>query len=84
MKESENKGLLQSIVEEVLPEEPGPEDIRNEIWEELSDIYYKYEYRDQKNAFREVMYEITSKINEGKWESIYQKLYRKKQKASHL
>ena len=41
-------------------------------------LYYKYE--DQKKAFREVMYDICEKIKDGKWESVYNKLYRAEQK----
>ncbi len=50
--------------------------IKNEVWVDLSAVYYKYEDEDQKKAFREVVYEISEKITEGKWNAIYKKLYR--------
>jgi hypothetical protein len=52
------------------------EGIKEEVWEDLSALYYKYEDNDQKKAFREIMHEISEKINENKWDTIYKKLYR--------
>jgi hypothetical protein len=48
----------------------------NEIWDDLSRIYYKYETNDWKQAFREVIKEISEKVNEDEWHIIYNKLYR--------
>jgi hypothetical protein len=50
--------------------------MKDEVWLDLSRIYYKYEDITQKKAFREVVLEMSDKINEGKWETVYKKLYR--------
>jgi len=52
-------------------------ELKDEVWADLSAVYYKYEVEDQKRAFREVAYEIAEKIMDGKWDSIYKKFYRK-------
>ncbi len=68
---------LERVVEKVLPEEPGYKSLKEEIWIDLSDIYYKYDStHEQQKAFREVMYAISDKIQVGKWETVYHKLYR--------
>lgn len=58
------------------PSEVDLSEIKEEIWQDLSNLYYKYEDETQKRAFREVMYEICEKISNGKWDSVYNKLYR--------
>lgn len=50
--------------------------MKDEVWLDLSRIYYKYEDMTQKKAFREVVLEMSDKINDGNWEAIYKKLYR--------
>lgn len=57
------------------PEEVELSEIKEEVWLELANLYYKYEDETQKRAFREVMYEICDKISEGEWNSVYRKLY---------
>lgn len=52
------------------------EEMKREVWTDLSHVYYKYDVKGQKKAFREVAQEIAEKIAEGKWNNIYQKLYR--------
>jgi hypothetical protein len=70
------------VVEQILtPSELDISEIKEEVWQDLSILYYKYEVEEQKRAFREVMYEISEKINEGKWENVYKKLYRIGQKT---
>jgi len=54
------------------------EDMKQEVWLDLSRLYYKYEDDEQKRAFREVMHEISEKIDEGNWDVIYNKLRRRK------
>ena len=54
------------------------EDMKQEVWSDLSRLYYKYEDDEQKKAFREVMHEISEKIDEGKWDVIYNKMRRRK------
>ncbi len=50
--------------------------MKDEVWLDLSRIYYKYEDTTQKKAFREVVLEVSDKINDGKWKTVYKKLYR--------
>ncbi len=50
--------------------------MKDEVWVDLSRIYYKYEDTTQKQAFREVVLEMSDKINDGRWETVYKKLYR--------
>jgi hypothetical protein len=75
------KGIMKDIDDQNLPpNEVELDTIKEEIWQDLSALYYKYEDDEQKRAFREVMYDICDKISEGKWESVYRKLYRTDQK----
>lgn len=79
-KDEEDDGLLPAldeVVDQILPEEPKFKNLKDDIWVELAEIYYKYEAdRDQKRAFRKVMYEISDKIQLDKWDTVYHKLYR--------
>jgi hypothetical protein len=64
-------------VSKMLPSiERDVEENKVEIWNDLSKVYYKYEGEDWKKAFREVMKDISDKITEERWETIYKKLYR--------
>lgn len=75
------KGMVKDVIDQILPSgEVELTDIKDEIWHDLSALYYKYEDEDQKRAFREVMYDISDRIQEGKWDSVYKKLYRVEQK----
>ena len=75
------KEMVKDVIDQILPpNEVEIETIKQEIWDDLSSLYYKYEDEDQKKAFREVMYEICGKISEGKWDTVYKKLYRSEQK----
>ena len=75
------KGIVKDIVDQVLPpNEVKLEAIKDEVWYDLSALYYKYEDDEQKRAFREVMHEICDKISEGKWDTVYSKIYRTDQK----
>jgi len=75
------KVMVKEVIDQILPSaEVELTDIKEEIWQDLSALYYKYEDEDQKRAFREVMYDISDRIREGKWDSIYKKLYRVEQK----
>ncbi len=58
------------------PPEVEMECLKDEVWVDLSRIYYKYEDKVQKQAFHEVVREMSEKIIEGNWESVYKKLYR--------
>jgi hypothetical protein len=70
------KEKVTETVEKILPPIKNKiEDDKNEIWDGLSQLYYKYETNDWKKTFREVINEISEKINEDKWDTIYNKLY---------
>ena len=51
------------------------ETIKQDVWNDLSAVYYKYEDDAQKRAFREIISDISEKVNEGKWDRVYKKLY---------
>jgi hypothetical protein len=58
------------------PIETNIEEMKEEIWADLSSIYYKYEDDGQKRAFKEVVGDMSKKVSEGDWGVIYEKLYR--------
>lgn len=75
------KGRVKEAISKVLPKtEIDIDETKEEIWKDLSELYYKYEDGEHKKAFREILQEISDKINEGKWDTIYKKLYREEQK----
>jgi hypothetical protein len=55
---------------------------KQEIWTDLSHLYYKYDNPHQKTAFREVLKEISRTINEDGWPTAYKRIYRTKNKAT--
>lgn len=76
-KEQSIGSKVKDVVNNILgPSEVDLSEIKEEIWQDLSNLYYKYEDETQKRAFREVMHEICGKISNGKWDSVYNKLYR--------
>ena len=75
------RGVMKEVIDQILPSNDVElNEIKEEIWTDLAALYYKYEDEDQKRAFREVMYDICEKISQGKWDSVYSKLYRVEQK----
>ncbi len=66
------KGIISKILP---PNEIDIEESKEEIWEDLSSAYFKYEDESQKIAFREVLKEIYALIEEGRWDEIYRKIY---------
>lgn len=70
------KKVRQVIVNIIPANETDIDEMKREVWTDLSYVYYKYDVNGQKRAFREVAQEIAEKITEGKWNNIYQKLYR--------
>jgi hypothetical protein len=60
------------------------QNIKDEVWGDLSDLYYKYDDGDQKRAFREVVREISEKITEDRWQTVYSKLYRSEKTCTNL
>jgi hypothetical protein len=80
-KQNSFKGIVKEVLDQILPSgEVELTDIKEEIWQDLSALYYKYEDENQKKAFREVIYDISKRVQEGKWDSVYKKLYRFEQK----
>lgn len=73
------KNLMSNII---FVEETDIDEMKEEVWADLSAVYYKYEVEDQKRAFREVTHEIAEKIVSGKWDNVYKKLYRFEQRIS--
>ncbi|MGD2141907.1 MAG: hypothetical protein PVH79_00325 [Candidatus Bathyarchaeota archaeon] len=75
------KEAIREAVSKVLPStEVELDEIKDEVWSDLSRIYYKYEDEAQKRAFREVMKEIADKIKDDRWETVYKKIYREELK----
>jgi hypothetical protein len=76
---------LKHLVDDVLlPHEVDEVAIRDEIWSDLSEIYYKYDDNRQKRLFREILTEIAEKINEDKWGTFYRKIYKTKKREKEL
>jgi len=70
-------GKIVQYLSRIFPNAPPDIDVmKNEIWTDLSVLYYKYDYDFQKRAFREVLVEMSDKISEGKWATIYKRIYR--------
>lgn len=68
---------VKEVVENILPaSDPDLEEIKEDIWVDLANLYYKYDDEVQKRAFREIMYDISDKIQKGEWKSVYNKLYK--------
>jgi len=75
------KGIVKDVIDQILPpSEVELDTIKEEIWTDLSALYYKYEDEEQKKAFREVMQDICEKLSQGKWDTVYRKLYKAEQK----
>ena len=73
----ELKNKVGKIIRDAIPNRPiFLQEVKKEVWKELSLIYYKYEDNHQKRAFRKVISEISECLNDGNWGSVYNKLYR--------
>ena len=68
-------GIKRYLSKVIPPSKMNLEKDKSEVWSDLSAIYYKYDDGVQKNAFREVIREISDNVKEGKWQSVYKKLY---------
>ena len=65
-----------NFVSKVVPlKKVNTETIKQDVWNDLSAVYYKYEDDAQKRAFREIISDISEKLNEGKWDRVYRRLY---------
>lgn len=75
------KSMVKEVIDQILtPSDVELEAIKEEVWSDLSALYYKYEDEVQKKAFRKVMQDICDKMSQGKWDSVYKRLYRAEQK----
>jgi precorrin-3B methylase len=75
------KEMIRDAIEKIFPSsEVALDEIKDEVWTDLSRIYYKYEDEAQKRAFREVMKEIAEKMQDDKWVTVYKKIYREERK----
>ena len=75
------KGAIREMISKILPSsEVDPDEVKEEVWADLSRIYYKYEDEAQKKAFRDIMKEISEKIQDDKWDVVYKKIYREELK----
>lgn len=76
---------LVDLVSKIIPSnEVDLEKIKNDIWTDLAALYYKYDDNAQKMAFREITREISNKLVEGKWDSVYKKLYQKDKASKNI
>jgi hypothetical protein len=76
------KKKVSKFIRDVIPNRPiFLQEVKTEVWKEISQVYYKYEDSHQKRAFREVISEISESINDGNWGTVYNKLYRFEQVA---
>jgi len=82
--ESIKEKVKEAVTKILPPAEIDVEEDKNEVWKDLSRIYYKYELEEQKKAFREVLKEICEKIENNEWEKVYQKLYREERKEDNV
>jgi len=78
--------IMEKVKDTILKILPPPpindfNEIKDEVWRDLSLIYYKYETEEQKRAFRDVLADISDKMVDDKWETIYKKLYREEKKS---
>jgi hypothetical protein len=75
------KVAIREMISKILPSpEVDPDEVKEEVWADLSRIYYKYEDEAQKKAFRDIIKEISEKIQDDKWEAVYKKIYREELK----
>ncbi|MBL7167180.1 hypothetical protein ISS40_00755 [Candidatus Bathyarchaeota archaeon] len=68
--------IRETLVKIIPPDNIDIEEDKNEIWNELSIVYFKYDNEIWRQAFRKVMIELYEKIGEVKWDEIYNKIYR--------
>ena len=71
-----NLGEIRKFFSRVIPSNTiSMESVRQEVWRDLSRVYYKYEDGAQKRAFREILSEVSERISDGNWNSVYRKLH---------
>ena len=57
---------------------------KQEIWTDLSHLYYKYDHPHHKTAFREVIKEISQLITENRWPTAHKRIYRTNNRTTPL
>jgi len=78
-------GAVRRFFSRVLPSNTiSIEALKQDVWSDLSAVYHKYEDDYQKRAFREIIYEISERLNEDKWNNVYKKLHITNQRNSML
>ncbi len=76
---------IKNIFSTIIPSyKVDPEKIKDDIWTDLAALYYKYDDNAQKMAFREITREISNKLVEGNWDSVYKKLYQKDKASKNI
>ena len=67
---------IRNFISRVIPEKTLSIDVvKEDVWRDLSAVYYKYDDGVQKKAFREILSEISNRINDGNWDTVYRKLH---------
>jgi hypothetical protein len=78
------KEAIRDVISKIIPsQDVDIDEVKEEVWTDLSRIYYKYEDEAQKKAFRDIMKEISEKIQDDKWETVYKKIYREELKEKN-
>ena len=72
--------IKETLVKIMPPNNVDIEEDKEEIWKELSVVYFKYDNEIWRQAFRKVMIELYEKIGEVKWDEIYDRIYREEKK----
>lgn len=73
---SSTRRVLKLVSGLIPANEPNVDEVKEEIWRELSAVYYKYDDDHQKKAFRQVVQDISGRLGDGKWRSVYTKIHR--------
>ena len=73
---------IKFISELIPPVQIDLKETKEEIWKDLSALYFKYEGSYHKKAFREITHDISEKMKEGRWDKVYKKLYYLEQKSN--
>lgn len=79
-----SRHLIDIFSKRIPSNEVDPQTIKDDIWADLAALYYKYDDNDQKIAFREITREISNKLVEGNWDSVYKKLYQKDKASKNI
>ena len=78
---SSMRSVLKLASDLVPANESDIDEVKEEIWRDLSAVYYKYDDDHQKKAFRRVVRDISGLLGDGKWRSVYSKIHRIEHKS---